>query len=211
MPRFVGHSMSAVKSTKRATSDVSRRNFIGAAGIAIAAAGLAPLNAVAATESSGTASGDYDVIIIGGGFCGVTAARECRHAGLSVLLVEARNRLGGRTFTANFNGRPVDMGGTWVHWSQPHVWSEIRRSGLKLRETLGATADKLIVHTSKHDIVTLSNAKIGGDVSFVLPVYKHGASCVHNWCTQSRNSNEPRRLRRRRLLRSTQLSFSPSD
>src|SRR5450631_707610 len=121
--------MPAIKLTNGEARSVTRRDFIGAAGIAVAAAGLAPLDAVATNESPSTASGDYDVIVIGGGFCGVTTARECRHAGYRVLLLEARNRLGGRTFTANFNGRPVDMGGTWVHWSQPHVWSEIRRSG----------------------------------------------------------------------------------
>lgn len=163
--------MSAGKWTTRGGKNVSRRDFIGSAGAAVAAAGLVPLDAIATGESSGTALGDYDVIIIGGGFCGVTAARECRRAGYRVLLLEARNRLGGRTFTANFNGRPVDMGGTWVHWSQPHVWSEIRRSGLTLRETSGAAADKLIVHTSKHDIVTLSNAKIGGEVERATAAY----------------------------------------
>jgi monoamine oxidase len=163
--------MPANKLSKWSSRNVTRRTFIGSAGIAVAAAGLAPLDAVATNESPSTASGDYDVIIIGGGFCGVTTARECRHAGYRVLLLEARNRLGGRTFTANFNGRPVDMGGTWVHWSQPHVWSEIRRSGLMLRETSGAVADKLVVHTSKNDIVTLSNEKVGAEVERTTAAY----------------------------------------
>jgi pseudooxynicotine oxidase len=157
--------------TKSSATNVTRRNFIGSAGIAVTAAGLAPLDTLAANESPGAASGDYDVIVIGGGFCGVTAARECRRAGFRVLLLEARNRLGGRTFTADFNGRPIDLGGTWVHWSQPHVWSEIRRSGLTLRETWGASADKLIVHTSKNDIVTLSNAKIGEELERITAAY----------------------------------------
>ena len=151
-------SVSSVQENASAPTirSVTRRKVIGSAGIAVAAAGIAPLSALATGESPDTASGEYDVIIIGGGFCGVTTARECGHAGYRTLLLEARNRLGGRTFTANFNGRPVDMGGTWVHWSQPHVWSEIRRSGLTLQESAGAAADKLIVHTSKNDIVTLS-------------------------------------------------------
>jgi pseudooxynicotine oxidase len=153
--------MSDSKTTDRQAAGVTRRDFIGTAGVAaIAAAGLAPGPAAPATGSPAGASGEWDVIIIGGGFCGVTAARECRQAGYRVLLLEARNRLGGRTFTADFNGLPVDMGGTWVHWSQPHVWSEIRRSGLALQESSGAAADKLIVHTSGNDIVTLSNAGI---------------------------------------------------
>ncbi|MGO9038043.1 MAG: flavin monoamine oxidase family protein [Steroidobacteraceae bacterium] len=163
--------MTAGKWTNGELGRVTRREFIGAAGIAVAAAGLAPLDSVAESESARAMSGDYDVIIIGGGFCGVTAARECRHAGYRVLLLEARNRLGGRTFTANFNGRPVDMGGTWVHWSQPHVWSEIRRSGLMLRETSGAVADKLLVHTSENDIVTLSSEKVGAEIERITAAY----------------------------------------
>lgn len=39
----------------------------------------------------------YDVVIVGGGFAGVTAARELSRDGKSVLILEARDRLGGRT------------------------------------------------------------------------------------------------------------------
>ena len=45
-----------------------------------------------------------DVIVIGGGFAGVTAAREASLRGRSVLLLEARDRLGGRTWTAPWGG-----------------------------------------------------------------------------------------------------------
>jgi pseudooxynicotine oxidase len=58
--------------------------------------------------------------------------------------LEARNRLGGRTFTSEFAGKEADMGGTWVHWLQPHVWSEIRRYGMTLTETPGAVAEDII-------------------------------------------------------------------
>lgn len=84
------------------------------------------------------------VIVVGGGFCGVTAARELTAYGYNVTLLEARNRLGGRTFTAPFADEMVDMGGTWVHWLQPHVWAEISRYGMELEETLGAVADDII-------------------------------------------------------------------
>ena len=67
--------MTAGKWTNGELGRVTRREFIGAAGIAVAAAGLAPLDSVAESESARAMSGDYDVIIIGGGFCGVTAAR----------------------------------------------------------------------------------------------------------------------------------------
>ena len=76
---------------------------------------------------------DTDVVIVGGGFAGVTAARELRQRGVGVILLEARDRLGGRTWTRDTKlGRELDVGGTWVHWIQPHVWAEVTRYGLDL-------------------------------------------------------------------------------
>ncbi|TWE28769.1 flavin monoamine oxidase family protein [Prauserella muralis] len=76
---------------------------------------------------------DCDVVIVGGGFAGVTAARELVRRGIRTTLLEARDRLGGRTWTRGTAlGRELDMGGTWVHWIQPHVWAEITRYGLDL-------------------------------------------------------------------------------
>jgi pseudooxynicotine oxidase len=72
----------------------------------------------------------YDVIVVGGGFAGVTAARECALRGRRALLLEARDRLGGRTWSAHWNGFPVEYGGAWVHWHQPHTFSELTRAGL---------------------------------------------------------------------------------
>jgi monoamine oxidase len=74
----------------------------------------------------------HDVIVVGGGFAGVTAAREIALRGRSVLLVEARDRLGGRTWSADWDGIPLEYGGAWVHWHQPHTWSEITRAGLSV-------------------------------------------------------------------------------
>jgi pseudooxynicotine dehydrogenase len=74
----------------------------------------------------------HDVIVVGGGFAGVTAAREVALRGRSVLLLEARDRLGGRTWSADWDGIPIEYGGAWVHWHQPHTWSEITRAGLRV-------------------------------------------------------------------------------
>lgn len=48
-------------------------------------------------------------------------------SGLKVLLLEARDRIGGRSWSSDIEGYPFEMGGTWVHWGQPHVWREISR------------------------------------------------------------------------------------
>ena len=74
----------------------------------------------------------HDVIVVGGGFAGVTAAREAAVRGRSILLLEARDRLGGRTWSAAWDGIPIEYGGGWVHWHQPHTWSEITRAGLQV-------------------------------------------------------------------------------
>src|SRR3954451_21809881 len=71
-----------------------------------------------------------DVVVVGGGFAGVTAAREAAQAGLSVTLLEARDRIGGRTWTASWAGHDIEYGGGWVHWHQPHTFSEVTRAGV---------------------------------------------------------------------------------
>jgi monoamine oxidase len=75
-------------------------------------------------------SHDTDVIVVGAGFAGVTAARELRRRGHRVLVLEARDRIGGRTWTDTRLGRDLEMGGTWVHWIQPHTWAELSRYGI---------------------------------------------------------------------------------
>ena len=76
-----------------------------------------------------------DAIVIGGGFAGVTAARELSVAGKAVELLEARDRLGGRTWSSSWGEHPVELGGGWVHWFQPHVFAEMTRAGLTLAES----------------------------------------------------------------------------
>ncbi|RDW93689.1 flavin monoamine oxidase family protein [Aspergillus mulundensis] len=76
-------------------------------------------------------SPSYDAIVIGAGFAGLTAARDLESRGKRVLLVEARDRIGGRCWTAQTNKTSeVEIGGAWVHWQQPHVFSELQRYGL---------------------------------------------------------------------------------
>jgi monoamine oxidase len=119
----------------------SRRTFLKVVGGAVGAAAL-PLSRAASGQVGDPNA--YDVVVIGGGFAGVSAARELRHAGLRTLLLEARSRLGGRTFTARIGDEQFDLGGTWVHSTQPHVFAEVNRYGLELVETPGAIPERLL-------------------------------------------------------------------
>ena len=75
------------------------------------------LHTEAVVSSSPSIAREYDVIVIGAGFAGLIAARDLSMGrNRSVLLLEARDRIGGRTFTANELGEEVEMGGTCVHW-----------------------------------------------------------------------------------------------
>ena len=76
---------------------------------------------------------NVDVAIVGGGFAGVTAARECALRGQTVVLLEARDRLGGRTWSSEWEGFQIEYGGAWVHWHQPHTFSELTRAGLAVQ------------------------------------------------------------------------------
>ena len=75
-----------------------------------------------------------DVAVVGGGLAGLTAARELGRRGRNVLLLEARDRLGGRAWVSSFAGVDVEMGGAFVHWTQPHLWAEVTRYGLGIVE-----------------------------------------------------------------------------
>jgi monoamine oxidase len=130
------------KNSNKPATRVGRREFLRNAGAIAGGAGLLATTAGAANSSESpnriAPDSDYDAIVIGGGFAGVSASRELRQDGLSTLLLEARNRLGGRTFYSDFAGHKVDLGGTWIHWSQPFVWAEKERYDLDVIETPGA-------------------------------------------------------------------------
>ena len=84
-------------------------------------------------------TGEFDAVVAGAGFAGLRAARDLADAGRSVLVLEARERLGGRTWTRPFagSGPPVEIGGSWFAPEHAEVRSELARYGLATR-TYGA-------------------------------------------------------------------------
>jgi monoamine oxidase len=84
----------------------------------------------------------HDVIVIGAGFSGITAARDLLEQGHSVLVLEGRDRIGGRTWYRNYNGtnHPVEMGGTWFSKEyQRTVMREVQRYNIDIVEQSDAT------------------------------------------------------------------------
>ncbi|MDR6908972.1 putrescine oxidase [Rhodococcus fascians] len=73
---------------------------------------------------------DRDVAIVGAGPSGLAAATELRKAGLSVAVLEARDRVGGRTWTNTIDGASLEIGGQWVSPDQESLIALIGELGL---------------------------------------------------------------------------------
>ncbi|MBI2785047.1 MAG: FAD-dependent oxidoreductase [Legionella longbeachae] len=67
------------------------------------------------TMNCSWAQHQYDTVIIGAGVAGLTAAKQLHHAQQNVLVLEAKNRLGGRVFTIYDWGFATDLGASWIH------------------------------------------------------------------------------------------------
>ncbi len=140
------------RDSSKTSQALTRRGFMRRAGastgamavsgvVAATAADAAPTPPQRKTRTKGV---DYDVIVLGCGFAGITAARDSSKNGYRTLVLEARDRLGGRTFTSQFAGHKVELGGTWIHWTQPFVWGEVQRYGLEVEETPTGQLDEQV-------------------------------------------------------------------
>lgn len=77
---------------------------------------------------------EVDLAIIGAGAAGITAARVAQARGLSCLVLEARNRVGGRAFTDASLGPHFDAGAAYIHFSDQNPWvREARRLQIETR------------------------------------------------------------------------------
>jgi polyamine oxidase len=79
------------------------------------------------------------VIVIGGGFGGISAARTLQDASFQVMVLESRDRIGGRVHTDYSFGFPVDLGASWLHGvcKENPLAPVIGRLGLPLYRTSG--------------------------------------------------------------------------
>ncbi|XP_072970643.1 polyamine oxidase 3-like [Typha angustifolia] len=79
------------------------------------------------------------VIVIGGGFAGIAAAHALKNASFQVVLLESRDRIGGRVYTDCSFGFPIDLGASWFHGAceENPLAPLIGRLGLPLYRTSG--------------------------------------------------------------------------
>lgn len=82
---------------------------------------------------------DADVIIIGAGVAGLAAANELVRAGVKVIVLEARDRIGGRILTLRNSSLPlpIELGAEFVHGMSPVLLSQLRAARLSIVELTG--------------------------------------------------------------------------
>lgn len=113
---------------------LTRRQLVSGAAVAATAAALRPTAASAAGTAPFDAgpSESADVIVIGAGLSGLSAARTLVAAGKSVIVLEARDRVGGRTLNEPLpDGHVADLGGTWIGPTQNAVAALAKELGLE--------------------------------------------------------------------------------
>ncbi len=77
-----------------------------------------------------------DVAVVGAGAAGISAARRLTAAGVSVVMLEARDRIGGRAHTVEREGHGLDLGCGWLHSADENVLAERGRAeGFTIDET----------------------------------------------------------------------------
>src|ERR1700688_489475 len=80
----------------------------------------------------------YDVVVVGAGMAGLTAARSLAEAGLKVLVAEAQDRIGGRIWTRHVGDEAIELGAEFIHGRSPELWALIDEAGLETYERDGA-------------------------------------------------------------------------
>jgi monoamine oxidase len=103
----------------------TRRKLLGTAALGAAA------TAISETPALGAAKVHADVVVVGAGLAGLTAARALTKAGHSVVVLEARDRVGGRTFNHPLgDGQVIEAGGEFVGPTQDRVLALAKSFGI---------------------------------------------------------------------------------
>jgi monoamine oxidase len=104
------------------TSKLSRRKFLKTSGYASAYALLARYPQLQALASG---AAEADILVIGAGAAGLAAARVLQGEGYRVIILEARDRVGGRVWTDRSLGMPLDLGASWIHGVEGNPLTEL--------------------------------------------------------------------------------------
>lgn len=189
---------------------VTRRGALALAAAALAA----PASGARAADGVGAPAVlrsdlvvDRDVVILGAGAAGLAAAAECGRLGRSAVVVEARDRVGGRIFTDDSLGAPFDAGALFLHWGERNPWrAEAARLGAALVDE--PASDFRVVNRGESTLPNAGEARRGqfrrlselldgaavDDISVEDVAARAGLQMASDGLTRMALGEEPRRV-----------------
>lgn len=134
-----------------------RREFLTLLGLVMFGGGMSACGG--ATEPGGMKSRKR-ILVIGAGLAGLAAARELKRNGHDVIVLEARERIGGRVWTSHqWSDLPLDLGATWIHGVEGNpitaIADELGASRLVTsyeRSVIYDTNGRLLSHTQQEQL-----------------------------------------------------------
>lgn len=117
---------------------------------------------------------DADVLVVGAGVAGLAAARALRAAGRSTIVVEARDRIGGRVLTVRDTGALYEAGAMYIHWAEHNPLAKLaqdaglatvsdRLSGARIRSFDRGVETPLAARAARMAAFGRLNALLDGD------------------------------------------------
>lgn len=125
-----------------AAIDARRRALLQALG----ASALLPACARSTAALPALSRAATRVVIVGAGMAGLSAANALRHAGVECVVLEARERIGGRLWTRDLGGLPVDFGASWIHSPDGNPMSDFADAAGVSRTPVDPTRNLLSIH-----------------------------------------------------------------
>jgi len=146
---------------------------------------------------------DVDIIIIGAGPAGISAAIEAKKHGLSFIVLEGRHRIGGRVLTNSDLGVPIDAGASWIHHYGPSnpfarlAWKHRlplgKRRGFNAQYILDCTGNRVAPEQWKAGVATFKREV---DDTYEAHARRHAKDVHHNTNPQAIDDNDVAALKR---------------